>query len=154
MPDSPSSATPATTEDKVWKFLAQSFAGQAAVFLTVVGGGAYIAGVLVLGLKLEFRDFSWISVLGQFPQDLVFFTALGYVILPSLIFGSFCSVVLVTPKIYEKPCRFLSSAYANPRLTVRAASISVAETLLLVTRRRLTSPFTTLQKVQLPTDTS
>jgi uncharacterized protein YjeT (DUF2065 family) len=116
-------AAPDTPEGKLWRFLAQSLAGQAAVFLTIFGGGSYIAGVLVLSLKLEFRNFSWTPVLGQFPQDLVFFTALGDVILPCLIFGALCGGLLVASSIHPRLKTFYSKS--RPRRVTYSAILTL-----------------------------
>jgi hypothetical protein len=74
-------------ETRLVGFFENSGVAQASVYISILGGFTYIAGVLVFSLRLEFRKFSWTSLLGQLPGATLVLTALG-IVLPGLIVGS------------------------------------------------------------------
>jgi len=86
---------PETPEVQFVARLKASGVAQASAVITAVGGAAYIAGEIVLGLRLAFRQFSPTPVLGQYPKDLVLATGLVDVVLPSAVVGTLFAVTLV-----------------------------------------------------------
>jgi hypothetical protein len=71
-------------EDRGWLQIVTQVVGLFAAVATVV----YIAGSVVLSLRLAFEHLPWDPVVGQLPREFVLSTGAGQVLLPSLIVGA------------------------------------------------------------------
>jgi hypothetical protein len=111
--------------DNAGPLIVRSLVAQVAVLLTIAGAGAYVDGVLVLCLKLEFRSFSWTWVLGQSLQDFILLTALGDVILPSLLIGCFIGPLILR----KRGSRPRPGSYTRKRLALFAFRVAAASAL-------------------------
>jgi hypothetical protein len=67
-----------------WLQTATQVAGLFAGLVAIV----YVAGAVVLGLRLAFQDLPWGNVLSQLPRELLLSVGAGQVLLPALLLGA------------------------------------------------------------------
>jgi hypothetical protein len=68
--------------------LRDSLVAQAAAVVTVIGGGLWVVGALLLGLTLAFRHLPVNAVLTQFPQGIVVVAGVTGVAIPAVLVGA------------------------------------------------------------------